>query len=313
MRKKLASVIDARKFDTETIEEIFRISKEMEEGRFSSILRRKIMASVFYEASTRTRLSFESAMKRLGGEVIGTENARQFSSKAKGETLEDTMRIISGYSDVIVLRYHKEGGAERAKNFSQVPVINAGDGTGQHPTQALLDLYTIKKKFRKIDGLKIAMSGDLANGRTVRSLCYLLAKHLPNNEIIFVSPALVKMGNDIKEYLSRNNVKWREVIGDDFESVLSEADVFYQTRVQSERFNKEKAILRVVLKEAKKIVIHEKNIEMMKKDAIIMHPLPRLNEISYAVDKNHRSQYFQQAQNGLFVRMALLKMILIGY
>lgn len=191
--KKIGSVIDAQQFDRETLEEIFSLTERMEKNFQSFDLSGKIMVSLFYEPSTRTRMSFESAMLRLKGDVISTENAKEFSSKAKGETLEDTVRVISGYCDVIVIRYHKQGGAERANEFSSVPIINAGDGTGQHPTQALLDLYTIKKTFPDINGLKIAMVGDLANGRTVRSLCYFLAKHYPDNEIFFISPKRVRM------------------------------------------------------------------------------------------------------------------------
>ena len=201
--KKITSVIDAQQFDKKTIEDIFTVAGLMEKKPPKDSLKGKILATLFYEPSTRTRLSFEAAMKRLGGEVIGTENAREFSSAAKGETLEDSIKIISGYADVIVLRYNKEGGARRAQDFSRVPVINAGDGTGQHPTQALLDLYTIKKNFGKIEGLKIAMVGDLTNGRTVRSLCYFLAKHYSKNQIYFISPEQTKMKSDIKEYLDK--------------------------------------------------------------------------------------------------------------
>ncbi|HDH07789.1 MAG TPA: aspartate carbamoyltransferase, partial [Candidatus Moranbacteria bacterium] len=162
--KKLNGVIRAQQFSTKTVEEIFSITEWMENSPPADLLKGKVMVTLFYEPSTRTRLSFESAMNRLGGRVIGTENAKDFSSKAKGESLEDMVRVASDYGHIIVLRYHKNGGAKRAQNFSRIPIINAGDGVGQHPTQALLDLYTIKKRFGKIKGLKIAMVGDLANG-----------------------------------------------------------------------------------------------------------------------------------------------------
>ncbi|MFC1756484.1 aspartate carbamoyltransferase [Patescibacteria group bacterium] len=228
--KKLKGVIKAQQFDKKTIEKIFETANHMESVFAEKMLEGKIMATLFYEPSTRTRLSFESAMTRLGGRVIGTENAGEFSSKAKGESLEDSIRVISSYADVIILRYHKKGGAERAQKFSSVPIINAGDGPGQHPTQALLDLYTVKKCFGKIEKLKIALIGDLKNGRTVRSLCYFLAKHYSDNHIYFVSPKQTQMKKDIKNYLDKNNVKWEEK--DNLKSIVSEVDVFYQTRVQ---------------------------------------------------------------------------------
>ncbi len=311
---KLGSVVDAQQFDYETLARFFEITEEMEKGGsdLRNLLSGKIMTSLFYEPSTRTRLSFEAAMKRLGGEVISTENAKEFSSKAKGESLEDSIRVISQYCDLIVLRYHKEGGARRAKDYSSVPIINAGDGAGQHPTQALLDLYTIKKIFGKIERLKIAMVGDLANGRTVRSLAYFLAKHFPKNEIFFVSPPQVRMLNDIKEYLNSYEVKWEEQ--EEFSSdLLPQLDVVYQTRVQVERLKDNRTIYEKIVEKSCKLIIDPQKLDKMKKEAIIMHPLPRVSEINYAVDKDPRAKYFEQARNGLFVRMALLKMILVGY
>lgn len=308
---KLDSVIDAQQFDYETIARVFEIAREMEDTKSSDLLEGKVMTSLFYEPSTRTRLSFEAAMKRLGGEVISTENAKEFSSKAKGESLEDSIRVISGYCDVIVLRYYREGGAKRAQNYSGVPIINAGDGSGQHPTQALLDLYTIKKIFGEIRGLKIAMAGDLINGRTVRSLSYFLAKHFPDNEIFFISPSRVRMREDIKEYMDRYRLRWNEL--EDFDSVLPQLDVIYQTRVQKERFEDDQVVYEEIMAESEKLIINRQKLEKMKSGAIIMHPLPRLSEIQYGVDKDPRAKYFEQARNGLYVRMALLKMILVGY
>lgn len=313
-KQKLSGVIRAQQFDRKTLEKIFSVAREMEKLDMTgcrNVLRGKLMATLFYEPSTRTRLSFESAMKKLGGEVIGTENAHEFSSAAKGESLEDSVRVISEYADVIVLRYDKEGGAERAEKFSSVPVINAGDGTGQHPTQALLDLFTIQKKFKDISRLKIALVGDLANGRTVRSLCYFLAKHYPKNEIFFASPELVQMRDDIKQYMDKYGVKWQEVSS--LKDILPQMDVIYQTRVQKERFKDKSELYEKVVRESERFIIDEGCLDLMKKEAIIMHPLPRLNEISYAVDNDSRAAYFQQAKNGLYVRMALIKMILAGY
>jgi aspartate carbamoyltransferase catalytic subunit len=310
--KKLNGVIEGQQFDQATLEDIFRIAAEMEKFTSPDLLKGKIMASLFYEPSTRTRLSFEAAMHRLGGYVISTENAQQFSSKAKGESLEDSVRVISGYCDVIVLRYSKEGGAERAQRFSNVPVINAGDGKGQHPTQALLDLYTIRKSFGTLGGLSVAMVGDLANGRTVRSLSIMLAKHFPENRIIFVSPKQTRMGDDVKEYINQHGVNWEET--DDLRAAAPSADVIYQTRVQRERFQDgDSAIYEQVIKESDRFTINNEILSLMKKESIIMHPLPRVTEISYTVDQDPRARYFEQAENGLYVRMALLKMILAGY
>lgn len=315
---KLRSIISAKQFNTETLEAIFKTAREMEEAvknkdkKLLHTLLGMIMISLFYEPSTRTRLSFESAMKMLGGEVIGTENALVFSSAAKGESLEDSIRVVSDYGDIITLRHPEKGSAERAEGSSRVPVINAGDGADQHPTQALLDLYTIKKSFDEIKGLKIALIGDLLNGRTVRSLSYLIAKHHPENFIYLVSPQQARIGDDIKEYLDKKGVKWEET--DELERILSEVDVFYQTRVQRERFEgKGDSVYEEVVNASRKLIISEKSLVGMKKNAIIMHPLPRLTEISRAVDNDHRAIYFDQALNGLYIRMALLKMILIGY
>lgn len=306
---KLHHILKAQQFDLKSLEEIFAIASEMQEicqKGGHDILKGKIMATIFYEPSTRTRLSFEAAMMRLGGNLISTENAREFSSTAKGESLEDTIRIIGGYVDVIVLRHFESGAAERAAKVSPVPIINAGDGPGQHPTQALLDLYTIKKELGKIEGISIAMVGDLAYSRTVRSLSYLLAKYT-GVKIYFVAPDVVKMRGDIKNHLTNNNVLFFEET--DLLKVAAEVDVIYQTRIQKERFGEN---LDDFEKAKDKYIIDKDILKVMKKHAIVMHPLPRVNEISVAVDEDKRAAYFRQAQNGLYIRMALLKMILVG-
>jgi len=258
------------------------------------------MASLFYEPSTRTRFSFESAMLRLGGGVITTENASEFSSVSKGETLEDTIRIINNYADVIVMRHTEKGASARAAAVSAVPVINAGDGAGQHPTQALLDLYTIQKEIGKIDGVHIAFVGDLKNGRTVRSLTYLLGKY-KNVRISYVSPKGLKIGDDIKRYLDKHRITYDEM--EKWDAVLPKADVLYQTRIQKERFKSSA--------EYKKYkggyILTMKEVDRMKKGAIIMHPLPRIDEIVPAVDASPKAAYFKEAKYGLLVRMALLK------
>jgi aspartate carbamoyltransferase catalytic subunit len=264
----------------------------------------RIMATLFYEPSTRTRFSFETAMHRLGGYVISTENAGEFSSAAKGETLEDTIRILNGYVDVIVIRHKEVGSARRAAAVSRVPVINAGDGAGQHPTQALLDLYTIRKEIGRIDGLRIAMVGDLAQGRTVRSLTYLLSKFKDVN-LFFVAPPLLKMKEDILDHLRERHVNFVEETS--LDNVLPEVDVVYQTRIQKERFGDR-------IEDYEKCrgiyVLTRESLKLMKSKSLIMHPLPRLDEIAMEVDEDPRAGYFRQAQNGLYVRMALLTMVL---
>jgi aspartate carbamoyltransferase catalytic subunit len=243
-------------------------------------------------------------MRKLGGEVITTESAREFSSAAKGESLEDTIRVVEGYADVIVLRHYESGAAEKASKISRIPIINAGDGAGQHPTQALLDIYTIWKELKRIDGISIAMVGDLANGRTVRSLSYLLGKY-EDIKIYFVAPEVVRMKGDIKAYLRRHNVQFFEE--EDLKEVAKKVDVIYQTRIQKERFGER---VEDYEKARGKYIINKEILDVMKKSAIIMHPLPRLEEISLEVDSDPRAAYFRQAQNGLYIRMALLKMIL---
>ncbi len=304
----LSHVVESQQFDRDLLDLVFRTADTMKADMagprdFSKALDGKIMASLFYEPSTRTRFSFESAMLRLGGAVITTENAREFSSAAKGESLADSTRIMNGYADVIVMRHNEAGSAARAAEISEIPVINAGDGAGQHPTQALLDLYTIADAFSGIDGLKIAMVGDLRYGRTVRSLSYLLAKY-GDVELVFVSPPVCKMEGDIKAYLDKNNVFWREEA--DLDSIVPEADCIYMTRIQKERFHDPEDYQTA----AGKYILTSERANCMKPESIIMHPLPRVNEIPKTVDDNPRARYFEQAKNGLFIRMALLYLLL---
>jgi len=302
---RLRHVIESQQFSRALLEELFARSEEMkrEPHRFMGRLAGQVMAALFYEPSTRTRLSFEAAMLRLGGTAMGTDNAREFSSAAKGETLEDTIRIVSGYADVIVMRHNEEGAARRAAAVSTIPVINAGDGPGQHPTQALLDLYTIRDELSRIDGVRVAMVGDLANGRTVRSLTYLLSK-FKDIKLWFVAPPQVAMRDDLKAHLDEHHVPWVET--QDLEAVLPEVDVVYMTRIQKERFtdpdayNAVKGVYR----------IDKSSMALMRKYAILMHPLPRVDEIAPEVDEDPRAAYFRQARNGLHIRMALLDKLL---
>lgn len=305
--KALRHVIEAQQFDVESLEAIFTTAREMEQvvqHYGSNILNRRVMATLFYEPSTRTRLSFESAMARLGGAVLTTESAQEFSSAAKGETLEDTIRVVAGYADVIVLRHFESGASQRAAEVAGIPVINAGDGAGQHPTQSLLDMYTIRREVGQIDSISIALVGDLANGRTVRSLCYLLAKY-KSPKIYFVAPSVVRMKEDIKDYLRRHDTDFEEV--EDLHAVAREVDVIYQTRIQRERFGDRPH----EYEQARgKYIIDQTVLDCMRKEAIVMHPLPRVDEIDTAVDRDPRAAYFRQAHNGLYVRMALLRMLL---
>jgi len=302
---RLRHVIESQQFSRSLLEELFARAEEIkrEPHRFMGRLAGQVMAALFYEPSTRTRLSFEAAMLRLGGQTMGTDNAREFSSAAKGETLEDTIRIVSGYADVIVMRHSEEGAAKRAAAVSDVPIINAGDGPGQHPTQALLDLFTIRAELAKIDGVRVAMVGDLANGRTVRSLAYLLSK-FKDIKLWFVAPPQVAMRDDLKAHLDEHHVPYIET--QDLDAVLPEVDVVYMTRIQKERFADAAAY------EAVKGVyrIDRDAMAKMRKYAVLMHPLPRVDEISPEVDDEPRSAYFRQAHNGLHIRMALLDRIL---
>lgn len=303
----LFHVLEAQQFSRDVMNEIFDVTREMEHvvSRYgSNILNRRIMATLFYEPSTRTRLSFEAAMYRLGGEVITTESAREFSSAAKGETLEDTIRIVEGYSDVIVLRHYEGGSARRAADAASVPIINAGDGPGQHPTQALLDVYTIQKEIGRLDGIHVALVGDLANGRTARSLAYLLTKY-EGVKLYFVAPTVVRMRDDIKGYLTEHGVVFEEE--EDLMSVMSKVDVVYQTRIQRERFGDR---IQDYERARGKYIIDVETMSALSENAIVMHPLPRVDEIDPAVDTDPRAAYFRQAHNGVFIRMALLQMVL---
>jgi aspartate carbamoyltransferase catalytic subunit len=302
---RLRHVVESQQFSRSLLEELFARAEEIkrEPQRFIGRLAGQVMAALFYEPSTRTRLSFEAAMLRLGGQTMGTDNAREFSSAAKGETLEDTIRIVSGYADVIVLRHNEEGAAKRAAAVSDVPIINAGDGPGQHPTQALLDLYTIHNELARIDGVRVAMVGDLANGRTVRSLAYLLTKY-KDVKMWFVAPPQVAMRDDLKAHLDEHHVPWVET--QDLDAVLPEVDVVYMTRIQKERFTDPAGYDAV----KGTYRIDRDAMARMRKYAVLMHPLPRVDEISPSVDDDPRSAYFRQARNGLHVRMALLDRLL---
>lgn len=297
-------IVAVHQFDRAWIESLFAEADRLRSDREKlDLLRGRVLATLFYEPSTRTRLSFESAMIRLGGQVISTENAREFSSAIKGESVEDTIRIVSGYADGIVIRHFEMGAAARAASVSPVPIINGGDGPGEHPTQALLDLYTIHNELGRIDDLKVALVGDLRFGRAARSLA-LLFRQTSNVELVFVAPDAVPMGDDVKDALDTAGVAWREER--DLTSAMANVDVVYQTRIQRERFAtpEEYAGARGVY------IITPENMHVLPDHAIVMHPLPRVDEIHPDVDSDPRAAYFRQAHNGVFIRMALLHQLL---
>lgn len=271
--------------------------------------RPRILASIFYEESTRTRLSFEAAMLRIGGEVIGTENARQFSSVLKGETLEDMIRVIAEYADIIVLRHDGEGAAENAASVSRVPVINAGDGSGEHPTQAFLDLFTILDAFPKQDGLRITFVGDLKYGRTVHSLARLLIRPSSTplvsvSHINFVSPPAFQIPSEYLDMAMGQEIS-TSVCEEFTPEVTRRSDVIYTTRPQIKRHNgEEKRISNGSLAEQYKLT--PELLGHAPEATIVMHPLPRTEELPVEIDADPRARYFEQAANGLYVRKALL-------
>ncbi|MDE2078963.1 MAG: aspartate carbamoyltransferase [Patescibacteria group bacterium] len=295
-------LIETQQFDREALQKLFDVATSYE-GKRDESLRGKIMASLFFEPSTRTRLSFESAMMRLGGNVLSMENASVSSSATKGETIEDTIRIVDNYADLIVMRHPEAGAAARAAAVSEVPVVNAGDGAGQHPTQAFLDLYTISREIGRTDNFHIAFVGDLKYGRAARSLAYLLGKY-DNVSMTFVSASALKMKDDIKDHLKEKGVQFNET--EDIKEAMQHADVVYQTRVQQERFPSQEEYLK--FKGA--YVIDRDMADHMKDGAILIHPLPRAGEIAPEVDDSPHAVYFKQAGYGVLVRMALLKKLL---
>jgi aspartate carbamoyltransferase catalytic subunit len=300
--KKLNHVIESQQFDRDILNTIFALADNMRINASAFQIPGRILATLFYEPSTRTRLSFESAMIQLGGRVIATENAKEFSSFLKGESLEDTIKVIAGYADIIAIRHFEIGAAKRAAAISDKPIINAGDGAGQHPTQALLDLYTIRSHFENLNELTICMVGDLRYGRTVRSLCYLLGRFY-KAKIVFVAPKICRMEEDIRRFLDDNQVRWEE---QEFLHAIEQADCIYMTRIQKERF----LDMNEYAQASNLYRIDNSVLPLIKRNAIVMHPLPRQAEIQPEVDNDPRMVYFEQAQNGVWIRMALIALLL---
>ncbi|MFQ6128905.1 MAG: aspartate carbamoyltransferase [Thermoplasmata archaeon] len=298
-------ILSIKDFSRKEIMHVLRVAKKMvpvaKGKKRDESLRGKILATIFFEPSTRTRLSFESAMCRLGGRSIGIADPERSSLK-KGETLADTIKMAESYADVIVLRHHHEGAARLAANFSSKPIINAGDGAGQHPTQTMLDLFTIWTEKGKIEGQKVALVGDLKYGRTAHSLSYALS--LFGAKLYFVAPPTLQMPKEIVEDVQVGCT--RPKVTDHLKDVISLVDVLYVTRIQKERFPDPQEYQEV----AGSYKVDAELLDEAKKEMIVMHPLPRVDEIHPSVDSTHHAKYFEQAFNGVPVRMALLTLVL---
>ena len=297
-------LIDIMDFSTEELDEIFELANEIISGeeKFSQVCRGKLLATLFYEPSTRTRLSFESAMMRLGGKVIGFSDARS-SSVSKGESIADTIRVIGCYADIAAMRHPKEGAPKIASMYSPIPVINAGDGGHQHPTQTLADLLTIKSIKGTMFNLKIGCCGDLKFGRTVHSLIKAMSRY-EGNSFTLISPKELKIPDYVKKELDNKNVEYSET--SNLENVIDSLDILYMTRVQKERFFNEEDYVR--LKHS--YILDREKMSRAKEDMIVLHPLPRVNEISYEIDRDPRACYFKQVKYGMYVRMALMMKLL---
>ena len=298
-------LINPLDFSVEETEELLLLAEDIakDRSRYSEICHGKKLATLFYEPSTRTRLSFEAAMLNLGGNVLGFASGGD-SSASKGESVADTIRVVSCYADIVAMRHPKEGAALVAATHASVPVINAGDGGHQHPTQTLTDLLTIHSLKGHLDNLTIGLCGDLKFGRTVHSLISALVRY-PGIKFVLISPEELKVPSYIrKEVLQKNGIEFKET--EDLESVMPELDILYMTRVQRERFFNEEYYIR--LKD--KYILDMNKMALAREDMLVLHPLPRVNEISVEVDNDPRAVYFKQAQFGVYVRMALIMKLL---
>ncbi len=291
-------------FTTEELGQLFDLANDIEANpdKYAHKCEGKILATCFYEPSTRTRLSFESAMTRLGGKVIGFSDANS-SSAAKGESVSDTIRVISAYADICAMRHPKEGAPMVAASRSLIPVINAGDGGHQHPTQTLTDLLTIRSLHGDLNGFTIGLCGDLKFGRTVHSLINALVRY-ENIKFVFISPPELRVPDYVTDMLDKKQIYYEEVIK--LEDVIGDLDMLYMTRVQKERFFNEEDYIR--LKDF--YILTPEKMELAKENMLVLHPLPRVNEISVEVDDDPRAAYFKQAQYGVYVRMALILTLL---
>lgn len=294
-------VLSSDQYTKESLEELFDLTSKIQKNpkKYSNKLDDKIIAIMFYEPSTRTRLSFETAALKLGAKIITTENAGEFSSAAKGETIEDTVKVIAGYADAMVIRHKSDTSAVEAASVEKIPILNAGAGKGEHPTQALLDLYTIREKKGRLNNLKVAILGDLKHGRTIHSLIKLLSL-FENIEIYGLSKEAFALPEEYIEMLKEKGIEYKKC--NSFEELPKDLDVMYHTRIQAERFEGDFG--------KEEFIINQKVLDTFSKDTILLHPLPRVIEISTDVDDDPRACYFEQAHNGLYVRMALLLQVL---
>lgn len=299
---KCESLVSINDFSKEEIMDLLEKARSFEENPNRKVLDGKVIATLFFEPSTRTRLSFETAVNRLGGRIIGFSDAAT-SSSSKGESLKDTIIMVSNYVDLIIMRHHLEGAARYASEVSSVPIINAGDGANQHPTQTMLDLYSIYKTQGTLENLNITMVGDLKYGRTVHSLLQAMSHFNPTFH--FVAPDELKMPQEYKIFCEEHNIPYYEH-SDFSEDVINQADILYMTRVQRERFTDLMEYERV-----KDIyILRNSMLAGSKPNLRVLHPLPRVNEIAYDVDDNPKAYYFQQAKNGLYARQAIICKVL---
>jgi aspartate carbamoyltransferase catalytic subunit len=294
---KKRSLVSIDDFSTEEILKVLDLAVEFEKQPVRKLLEGKVIATLFFEPSTRTRLSFESAINKLGGKIVGFSDSSS-SSVAKGETLHDTIKMVSSYCDLIVMRHPIEGSARYASEVSSVPIINAGDGANQHPTQTMLDLYSIRKTQGRLENLNIFMVGDLKYGRTVHSLMMAMSRWKATFN--FIAPEELRMPEEFKLYLDNMGLKYYEHT--DFTDIISKADIIYMTRVQKERFSDPMEYEKV----KNVYVLRNSMLENTKPNMRILHPLPRVNEIHPDVDSNPKAYYFEQALNGVFTRQAIL-------
>lgn len=294
-------ILTSDQFTKESLKEIFDLAEKIKENpkEYAHKLDGNVIAVMFYEPSTRTRLSFETAALRLGASVIGAENAGEFSSAAKGETIQDTVKVIAGYADAMVMRHKSVTSATDAASVNKIPILNGGSGKGEHPTQALLDLFTIRDKKGKLDGIKLAILGDLVYGRTIHSLIKLMSLY-DNVEIYGLSKEAFALPEEYIDMLKERGIEYKKCTS--FDELPKDIDVLYHTRIQAERFEGDFG--------KEEYIIDQKVLDTFSKDTIVMHPLPRVNEISDEIDDDPRACYFEQAHNGLYVRMALLLQVL---
>lgn len=298
-------LIEPMDFSVEELQEIFKLAHEIIDNPkdYANLCNGKILATLFYEPSTRTRFSFEAAMMRLGGKILGFSEPNS-TSAAKGETLADTITMVSIYSDIIAMRHPMEGSAKLASIYSSVPVINAGDGGHQHPTQTLTDLLTIESLKKGLNNHTVGICGDLKNGRTVHSLIKAMSRY-EGTKFVLISPKELRIPEYIREeILVKGNVEFKEV--EKLEDVIETLDILYMTRIQKERFFNEEEYLRL----KNSYILDEEKMTFAKEDMIVMHPLPRVNEIAVEVDMDKRAAYFKQAEYGMYVRMALIAKLL---